>query len=352
MKEELQKVPSKCVLCGDSRSRPVVMGADRMGQIPGSFTVVSCVSCGTWRIDPAPPPERVQDLYPEDYEAHTRDSLPGTAMVPRLTHRLRRRFAEWTAKGRPSAWTVPISEMPPLLGARLFSRTSYGRFNPLAFHGEGRRLLDVGCATGDMLSQFQVHGWMPVGIEPSERAATAAKARGFNVVRGRFPDDSELVRPWAPFSAVIMSNVIEHLSDPLAAVREAFNLLEPGGFILVWTPVIDGLLQKWMPEHWYNLDIPRHLYLFNRKGLESLLRQVGFNILATWPGTSTRAVLRTFSHKFRAGGKTGLAERLEKGGLILKLANPIVRLMDMFDCGDIMIIMAQRPESERPEGRT
>jgi len=336
-------VGTRCVLCGDRRSGLVVEGSDRLGLIPGLFRVVSCLSCGTWRLDPALPPGSLAELYPNDYDAHSRTAAPASAVIPGITHRLRRRFVEWATGGRQSVFSLPLSEVWNVVSARVFMRTKYGRFNPLAFPGEGKKLLDVGCATGDLLALYQTHGWVVTGIEPSAKAAQAARRRGLNAVEGNFPADAGRVSPQAPYSAVTMANVLEHLDDPLEALRAAFDLLEPGGLFLAWTPVVDGWLQRLAPEHWYNLDIPRHRYLFRRKGLLNLFGQAGFEVLGTWPGTSARAVLRSLSHWARPGAERAPGRRAEDNRAVLFVANVFVRILDALGRGDVMIVMAGRP---------
>ncbi|MCC6158713.1 MAG: class I SAM-dependent methyltransferase [Deltaproteobacteria bacterium] len=337
---------TRCALCGDVATDPVVVAPDPTGVVPGAFRVVRCRSCSGWRLDPAPVKDEIARLYPPDYEAHIRPITTNLAVIPGPTHRLRRRFADWCAAGRPSVWRMIADRAWDVLMARVFSHTTWGRYNLLAFWGDGRRLLDVGCGSGELLSEYHALGWSAFGIEPAGAAAARAIDSGLRVVTGRFSDDAHLLADHAPFSVIVMANVIEHLPDPGAALDAAWRLLEDGGRLLLWAPVCDGWQQRLWPAHWYNLDPPRHLHIPSRFGLRSLLRQHGFEVHAERPATSVRAVQRSAARYAASRGHVRLAARIESSTMLRRLLNVPLRLADAFDLGDVVTILAAK--SARP----
>lgn len=148
----------------------------------------------------------------------------------------------------------------------------------------GRRVLDVGCATGEFLDAMRAAGWIVAGVEPAPWAADRALARGLPVWRATLRRSA---LPQASFDVVTMWDVIEHLSDPrddLAAVRRA---LRPDGRLILTTPVLDGWEARRFGRRWPGWDAPRHLLVFDRSSLERLLDSAGFRILCwSWKSES------------------------------------------------------------------
>jgi SAM-dependent methyltransferase len=80
------------------------------------------------------------------------------------------------------------------------------------------------------------------------------------------------------FDVVTMWHSLEHVHDPMTALREAYRLLAPGGRLLVAVPNIDSLAFRWFGSAWYGLDLPRHLTHFAPWTLQLMLERVGFRV--------------------------------------------------------------------------
>jgi ubiquinone/menaquinone biosynthesis C-methylase UbiE len=139
----------------------------------------------------------------------------------------------------------------------------------------GERLLDVGCYIGVFVEIARDAGWEAVGVEPSDWAVAEARKRGLDVVQGtlaqaRFPDDS--------FDVVTMWDVFEHLTDPMAELREAHRILRPGGLLVLHTMDIDSPFARLMGRRWPWL-MEMHLYYFSRKTLKAMLEAAGYRLV-------------------------------------------------------------------------
>ena len=95
----------------------------------------------------------------------------------------------------------------------------------------GRRILDVGCGVGQYVSHLRALPATVVGIDIDPGRLGGAGVTGLVVA-----DAARL--PFAPqsFDVVILNEVIEHLADPRAALREIGALLPPGGHAVIFAP--------------------------------------------------------------------------------------------------------------------
>jgi SAM-dependent methyltransferase len=109
-------------------------------------------------------------------------------------------------------------------------------------------VLDIGCWTGDLLASLGPC-YQRFGVEPAIAAARVATSRGIGVLG---PTVDSLASVGAGFDAVVMVDVIEHIADPLRAIRSAVELLRPGGFLLVTTGNRCALTWRLMAlDYWY-----------------------------------------------------------------------------------------------------
>jgi SAM-dependent methyltransferase len=202
-----------------------------------SWPIVRCRACGLVRVDPQPIVEVTRDVYEGDVYGFVRSSQAD----------------EFGGDGIPHAQRV-LTELESL--------------------GGGGRLLDVGCATGDFLLAARERGWQPVGVELSAHAAAVARRRGLDVRVGTLAEAS--FGP-ASFDAVTMLDVIEHLSDPLAELREVHRVLRPGGVLCVETPNWDSVYRRLLGRRWAALQPRLHLLYFDRRTAREILRRAGFD---------------------------------------------------------------------------
>jgi SAM-dependent methyltransferase len=148
------------------------------------------------------------------------------------------------------------------------------------------RLLDVGCGYGGFVSLMRGRGWDAEGVDPSPVTVDAASAKGIPVRLGTLDGFSRSV---PPYQAITMFYVLEHLFDPMSALRKVFALLEPGGVLLVrvpdTTPIVRLLSPVGLGDGLY--DPPFHLFDFSPGVLARMLAEAGFCKIRTFPGRNT-----------------------------------------------------------------
>jgi SAM-dependent methyltransferase len=106
-------------------------------------------------------------------------------------------------------------------------------------HDATARVLEVGCGTGvtGALALARGRAGHYAGIELFPAAAEEARAVLSEVVTG---DIETLDLPWQPatFDALILSEVLEHLVEPWAALEKLARVVRPGGLVLASSPNI------------------------------------------------------------------------------------------------------------------
>jgi len=140
----------------------------------------------------------------------------------------------------------------------------------------GKRLLDVGAATGFFLDLARQAGWETAGIEPAETAAAVARGKKLDVKTGILEPD---VYTESSFDVITLWDVIEHLPDPVATMRLITALLKPGGVVAINTPDSSSLWSKLMGSRWHMLCPPEHLCLFSTHSFDLMLAQIGLRML-------------------------------------------------------------------------
>jgi SAM-dependent methyltransferase len=136
------------------------------------------------------------------------------------------------------------------------------------------KLLDVGCALGFMLQEAKAAGWKPIGVEASSFAAGYAEEHtGCPVYPGtlqqaQFESDS--------FDVVTLTDVIEHLANPLELANEIFRILRPGGVLFLTTPNFGSLFVKLYGANAYGIGPEDHASYFQPGTIRRLLSQSGF----------------------------------------------------------------------------
>jgi SAM-dependent methyltransferase len=144
-----------------------------------------------------------------------------------------------------------------------------------------RRLLDVGAHAGRFMHLAQQAGWEVEGIELNPRtAAYAAHRTGAPV---HHVNARTLVATGVRFRAITLTDVLEHIPEPVTLLATTSRLLEPGGSIAVKVPCgrsqwhKERLLSAVIPSRRISLaDNLVHVNHFTPRSLAMALKRAGF----------------------------------------------------------------------------
>ena len=138
----------------------------------------------------------------------------------------------------------------------------------------GARLLDIGFGRGYLLQMAQVYGFEVHGVDSSEDRVAAMRPlfgeRVTPLVVGRDPI------PWQSFDVVVLSHVLEHLSDPVATILEVASLMNPGGWLYVAVPDVGSMDFRIFGKHWNVVNPLVHVQYFSEQSLTTALDSGGF----------------------------------------------------------------------------
>ena len=152
--------------------------------------------------------------------------------------RFSRIAAEWW---NPRGKFAPLHRFNPtrLAFIRETALARFGRDPKAVRPFEGLRLLDIGCGGGLLSEPMTRLGFAVTGVDASERnigtARTHADEGGLNIDYRCATAESLLDAAERPFDLVLNMEVIEHVADPGAYLRDTARLVAPGGAMIVAT---------------------------------------------------------------------------------------------------------------------
>ena len=228
---------------------------------------LKCCCCGSGRFD------KQYDLDGPSLYKCGRCGL--TIVHPRpAADRMNRKIQSWAEQDVLDGQRLEDSfgEAAQAVYRRYLGRLERGR------RTNGRRLLDIGCATGAFLQAAGRGGWKAEGIEIGEASWRHACKIGLSVRNMSFSDIPESEN--GTYDAVTCLEVIEHLEDPAAAISLMNRLLRPEGLLLLSTPNYDSFIRKRFGPRWWVINCPdEHISLFNVRSLRRCVEDRGFEVL-------------------------------------------------------------------------
>jgi len=221
-----------CKICGNSKNNKLFVLREMMFGLKEEFNYFECSNCGCLQIEEVP--SNLAKYYTEEYYI-------GTEKLPQLPP--------------PIKLGEPVQHWLELAGINFDSK-----------------ILDVGSGRGHMLLELNKVGYSNLtGVDPfiDEDLFPKPEIKILN---------RDLEQVEGAYDFIMMHHSFEHMSDPIAILKEAYRLLKPNQLLLIRIPVAQSYAWKKYGVDWVQLDPPRHLFLFTEKSMKLLAEKVGFSI--------------------------------------------------------------------------
>jgi len=220
---------SNCKICGDFRIKPCFENDSR---------VLRCQNCGVAFLSP-----EIIDYKPQDYYSNA-------PHYGRIAYDKKR---------------LEIIKKIAKKNLKIISK----------YISSGKTLLDVGAHTGTFVAEAAKAGFGAQGIDLNLASVKRAKELGIPIEHlsiENFKSDKL-------FDIVTIFDVIEHLADPMAALKKINDLLSVGGYFIVNTPDVNSYFAKKYGIFWRHIDL-EHFFYFSKKSLSKILENLGFKVVA------------------------------------------------------------------------
>lgn len=312
-----------CPICNSqSITSSGVRYDDRYGY-HGIFALLKCDECGHKFLEGKFPPELLRDLYSNYYPRSTFD------LESYRPYKEARGFWAWLdgTKSSTFCW-VPRNV----------------------------RVLDIGCGFGESLGYHQARGCDVHGVDADENIRRVADKFGYKVHVGLF---DPTIYEAGYFDYVTMSQVIEHVTDPVQTLRGIARVLKPGGMAILSTPNAGGWGAKVFGTQWINWHAPYHLQFFTPRSMRQAAEQTGLVLERSTTITPSAWLqyqsIHLFSRppegtpsKFWApGGKWSFKQKVMLKGISIvhryKINHVATRLFDIVGAGDNRLYFLRKP---------
>jgi len=248
-------VSTACIICNNSSGNQLFKIKELQLGLNEEFNYQLCGSCGSMQL--LNPPSDLSRYYPnEEYYSfkmeNTKLKSPG-----------------WLRTAKAGYLLYGKNKLPGFLLSIGYKLPEYYTWMINTKAQMNDAILDVGCGGGSLLFKLYKMGFTNLtGIDPFINEGHDYGS--IKIVKKEIGDVAE------KFDVIMMHHALEHITDPLKAMKKAHSLLNENKYLLVRIPVMGNYGWNKYKEYWAGLDAPRHLFIPSEKGMKILIEKAGF----------------------------------------------------------------------------
>lgn len=208
---------TQCHICASQKK-------ENIGVIDGIYPIMRCLGCGVQFLFPAPEDSVLEKIYADYYKV----------------------------------WGIYNSEAEL---SRMKQMTAVGYLKLLQKFTRGGKLLDIGCATGEMMRAAQNRGFDVYGVEISPFGIKRCREMfGEHKIIGHSLQKNDFQESF--FDVIVLSDLLEHIREPQEFIAMVTRLLKPGGIVMVVTPDTSSWVYAITRQRWPHYKA-EHLCYYN-----------------------------------------------------------------------------------------
>ena len=230
-----------CPVCGNAKWAKIY----KIDQ----WDIVECSVCRFARIDPMPKIENRLEQFSEEKAIKTYNKK--RTPLRRFFRDTKKFFSKATKRSKSGMFYKKLSR----------------------YLSPGAKILDVGCGDGGAL-HLAKNKFVCTGIDISEYQAALVKKQGYaksiagNFLTVDFKNEK--------YDGVALISLLEHLDDPIEAIKKCFDLLNNNGILFLKSVNYGCLNRRIRKKAWTGFRPPDHVIYFTPENLKRLLKKVGF----------------------------------------------------------------------------
>lgn len=197
-------------------------------------------------------------------------------------------------------------------------------------------ILDVGSGNGQLLLELKKLGFTNLqGIDPFIE-------RDIDHGDGLKIHKQEIFSVTNKFDIVMLHHSFEHMEEPHKILQKISEITKYGGYLIIRIPVVDSYAWRTYGVNWYQVDAPRHFFVYTKKTLIGLVQKYGLSPVASY--CDSTALQFTISDAYAKNQSFGESDSTNPS-LLKKFRRQAIELNNQYD-GDQACFVFQKQRTD------